>query len=123
MASSSLALLASSLLLILFIYKFIFLPIFRHPLRHIPSAHWFIPLFGDTWITWQRYQERNNRVTYGAHLKYGSVVRMGDNELSVNCVDNGIRTIYSGGWEKHVWYPQRFASYGYELAYQGATDD
>lgn len=29
---------------------------------------------------------------------------MGGNELSVNCVENGIKTIYAGGWEKHAWY-------------------
>ena len=94
------------------LYKFFIHPLLFHPLKHIPSAHWSIPIFGDTWITWQRYRERNNTVTYAAHRKYGTVVRMGANELSVNCVENGIRTVYAGGWEKHAWYPQRFGSYG-----------
>lgn len=40
---------------------------------------------------------------------------MGENELSVNCVENGLKTIYAGGWEKHAWYPQRFSSYGWVL--------
>jgi unspecific monooxygenase len=93
-------------------YKFLIHPVFFHPLRHIPSAHWSIPVFGDLWITYQRYLEKNNTVTYAAHVRHGSVVRMGANELSVNCVDNGIKTIYAGGWEKHAWYPQRFGSYG-----------
>ena len=105
-------LLALASLTLLAIYKYIVHPIFLHPLSHIPSAHWSIPVFGDVWITWQRYRDRNNAVTYAAHLKRGTVVRMGANELSVNCVENGIRTIYGGGWEKHAWYPQRFASYG-----------
>ena len=30
----------------------------------------------------------------------------------MNCVDNGIKTIYGQGWEKHAWYPNQFASYG-----------
>lgn len=99
-------------LLLLSIYKVVLHPLLYHPLRHIPSAHWSVPFFGDLWITYQRYRERNNAVTYAAHLKHGPVVRMGMNELSVNCVENGIRTIYAGGWEKHAWYPQRFGSYG-----------
>ncbi|KAK5451558.1 hypothetical protein LTS15_007818 [Exophiala xenobiotica] len=112
MAISVFPALAVTALTLLSLYKFIIHPLFFHPLRHIPPAHPSIPIFGDLWITYQRYCERNNAVTYAAHLKYGDVVRMGSNELSINCVDNGIRTIYTGGWEKHAWYPQRFGSYG-----------
>ncbi|KIX04208.1 uncharacterized protein Z518_07762 [Rhinocladiella mackenziei CBS 650.93] len=112
MAVPILPIVVVALLAVLSTYKFIIRPLFFHPLRNIPSAHWSIPIFGDIWITYQRYLEKNNAVTYAAHLKHGSVVRMGSNELSVNCVENGIRTIYAGGWEKHAWYPQRFGSYG-----------
>lgn len=112
MALPLLPLLGLSAIVLLGLYKFILHPLLIHPLRHIPSAHWSIPFFGDLWITYQRYMERNNAVTFAAHLKYGTVVRMGANELSVNCVENGIKTIYAGGWEKHAWYPQRFGSYG-----------
>ncbi|OAG34796.1 hypothetical protein AYO21_11052 [Fonsecaea monophora] len=112
MALPIFALLTLGSLALLALYRFILNPLLFHPLRHIPSAHWSIPIFGDAWITYQRYMERNNAVTYAAHLKHGSVVRMGANELSVNCVDNGIKTIYAGSWEKHAWYPQRFGSYG-----------
>lgn len=112
MAVFMLPLLAISTLVLLGLYNFILHPLLFHPLRHIPSAHWSIPFLGDVWITYQRFRERNNAVTYAAHLKHGSVVRMGANELSVNCVENGIKTIYAGGWEKHAWYPQRFGSYG-----------
>lgn len=108
---SSLVLLAGILA-----YKIIIEPIFLNPLRHIPSAHWSIPIFGDTWILYQRWRGRNNATTYNAHVKHGSVVRMGRLELSVNCVENGIRTIYGGGWEKHAWYPNQFASYGYVIS-------
>lgn len=93
-------------------YTAIIFPLFLHPLRHIPSAHWSIPLLGDCWILYQRWRSRNNAVTFGAHQKYGQVVRLGRNELSVNCVDNGIKTIYGQGWEKHAWYPNQFAGYG-----------
>ncbi|EXJ82453.1 hypothetical protein A1O3_06266 [Capronia epimyces CBS 606.96] len=112
MATPLFPLLALSAVAVLCLYKLIIHPLFFHPLRHIPSAHWSIPIFGDLWITYQRYVEKNNAVTYAAHVRHGSVVRMGANELSVNCVDDGIKTIYAGGWEKHAWYPQRFGSYG-----------
>ncbi|KIW62481.1 hypothetical protein PV04_10654 [Phialophora macrospora] len=112
MALTIFPLLAFSSLAVLCLYRFIVHPLLFHPLKHIPCAHWSIPIFGDLWITYQRYMERNNAVTYAAHLKHGTVVRMGANELSVNCVENGIKTIYAGGWEKHAWYPQRFGSYG-----------
>ena len=46
---------------------------------------------------------QNNRTVHAAHLKYGPVVRLAPYELSVNCVDAGIRTIYAGGFEKHDW--------------------
>ncbi len=112
MAVSIFPLLAFGFLVLFSLYRFILNPLLFHPLRGIPSAHWSIPIFGDLWITYQRYMERNNAVTYAAHLKHGTVVRMGANELSINCVEDGIKTIYAGGWEKHAWYPQRFGSYG-----------
>jgi hypothetical protein len=94
------------------VYTLIVFPLFLHPLRHIPSAHWSIPLFGDTWILYQRWRCRNNAITLAAHQRYGEVVRLGRNELSVNCVDHGIKTVYGQGWEKHAWYPRQFASHG-----------
>jgi hypothetical protein len=103
---------AAAILVAIAVYKLVLFPIFLHPLRHIPAAHWSIPLFGDTWILYRRWRSRNNATTYAAHLHHGEVVRLGNNELSVNCVDNGIKTIYGGGFEKHPWYPQQFASYG-----------
>ena len=39
------------------------------------------------------------------------MVRLGPNEISVNCVDGGIRTIYGGGYEKGDWYAV-FNNYG-----------
>ncbi|MCJ1342656.1 hypothetical protein MMC31_000843 [Peltigera leucophlebia] len=61
------------------------------------------------WNTSQHFNELNQRKP---GLKYGSIVRLGPNELSVNCVDNGIRTIYGGGFEKSHWYTNLFLNYG-----------
>ncbi|CAF9917960.1 MAG: hypothetical protein ALECFALPRED_000435 [Alectoria fallacina] len=43
--------------------------------------------------------------------KYGPVVRLAPNEISVNSVD-ALRTVYVGGFEKHRWYLDVFANYG-----------
>ena len=96
------------------IYSLLIHPFFLSPLRRIPSAHWSVslPHVGSLWILYQRFKCRNNAVTYRAHQQHGEIVRLGYNEISVNCVDNGIRTIYAGGWEKHEWYPRLFAGFG-----------
>lgn len=85
------------------IYKFIVYPSLISPLQQIPNAHWTAP-FSSAWILWIRYNSRENRVVHAAHVKYGPVVRLGPNEISVNTVDGGIRTIYGGGFEKGDWY-------------------
>ncbi|KAI4178626.1 MAG: hypothetical protein LQ346_007378 [Caloplaca aetnensis] len=46
-----------------------------------------------------------------AHLKYGPIVRLAPNEISINCVDGGLRTVYAGGFEKPYFYDQ-FDNYG-----------
>ena len=95
-------------------YQFSVYPYFISPLRHLPRAHWSVPIpyFGSCWILYQRYHSRNNAVTYQAHNKYGPIVRLGENEISVNCYEGGIKSIYAGGWEKHEWYPRQFANFG-----------
>ncbi|KAF5014341.1 hypothetical protein F66182_14706, partial [Fusarium sp. NRRL 66182] len=47
------------------------------------------------------------------HKKYGPVVRLGPHELSVNSID-GLRTIYTGGFEKTSWYRDIFVNFGTE---------
>ena len=106
---------ASALLILAYIgYYFLIYPFLLSPLRSLPRAHWSIPIpyFGSIWILFHRYQSRNNTVTHEAHLKHGPIVRLGDNEISVNCYEGGIKTIYAGGWEKHEWYPRQFANFG-----------
>jgi cytochrome P450 len=112
-SSSSLVPSLALLIIALFLtYKLLVHPIYLHPLRHIPPAHWSIPLFGSLWILRRRHLSLNNATTLAAHRQHGPVVRLGRNELSVSLVDAGIKTIYGGGFDKHPWYPQQFASYG-----------
>src|SRR5256885_12043969 len=93
------------------VYKFLIYPAFLSPLSKIPNAHPTAP-FSEAWILWIRYNMKNNRTTLAAHRTYGPIVRMAPNELSINCVEGGIRTIYAGSFEKHAWYPRLFSSYG-----------
>ncbi|EEH05962.1 conserved hypothetical protein [Histoplasma capsulatum G186AR] len=58
---------------------------------------------------------QGNRTIYKAHQKYGPIVRLEPSEISVNCVDGGIRTVYAGGFEKRDWYPRVFGAYGYHV--------
>ncbi|KAF3482888.1 cytochrome P450 3A6 [Arthroderma uncinatum] len=45
-------------------------------------------------------------------MKHGPIVRLGPSEISINCYEGGLRTVYTGGYEKHEWYPRLFGSFG-----------
>ena len=105
--------LASCAFLLFVIYRFIVYPTFSSPLSKIPNAHWTSP-FVPIWILWVRFCSKENRTLHAAHLKYGPVLRVAPNELSVNDV-SGVRTVYTGGFEKGQWY-SIFDNYGYVLA-------
>ncbi|KAL2075819.1 hypothetical protein VTL71DRAFT_762 [Oculimacula yallundae] len=91
------------------IYKFIIYPAFLSPLSRIPNVHWSAP-FLPLWILWTRFKVRENRDIHAAHQKYGPVIRLAPNELSVNGLA-GLRTVYGGGFEKGQWY-SIFDNYG-----------
>ena len=79
-------------------------------MSRIPSAHPTASI-SSFWILWIRHEFRENRTLEAAHARLGPVVRLGPNEISVNCVDGGLRTIYAGGFEKHQWYANLFDNY------------
>ena len=85
-------------------------PLFLSPLRHIPTAHSTCAV-SSAWITWTRFRRHENRSVFAAHRKHGPVLRLGPQELSINCVDDGIRTVYGGGFEKSDWY-NTFRNFG-----------
>lgn len=101
---------ALSLLFILGTYRYILHPVLISPLRKIPPAHWSAPI-SPIWILFTRRRRNENTTIYALHQRLGPLVRLGPNEISVNCVDGGIRTIYSGGYEKGDWYAV-FDNYG-----------
>lgn len=93
------------------IWTYLVYPAFLSPLSKIPNAH-FTSSFSPFWMLWKRYKAAEVRTIHEAHLKHGPIVRLGSNEISVNCVDDGIKTIYSGGFEKWHWYPNLMDNYG-----------
>jgi len=107
----SFSLIAVPLVLLYLIYKYFVYPAFLSPLSKIPNAH-FSSSFSPLWILLKRYEDEENRAIHAAHVKHGDVVRLGPNEVSVSCVDEGVRTIYSGGFEKWSWYPNQFDNFG-----------
>ena len=98
-------------LCVLLLYKFVIYPAFLSPLSKIPNAHWSAPV-SPAWMLWKRFRSLNNRTIHNAHAKLGPIVRLSPSEISINCVDGGIKTVYSGGFEKHEWYPRVFGSLG-----------
>ncbi|PYH93902.1 cytochrome P450 [Aspergillus ellipticus CBS 707.79] len=111
MAVSAVTAFAASLCILLLTYKTIIYPVFLSPLSKIPNAHWSAPI-SPAWIIWRRYRAQNNRTIQAAHENLGPIVRLSPSEISVNCVDKGIKSIYTGGFEKHEWYPRVFGSFG-----------
>ncbi|KAJ5579277.1 hypothetical protein N7450_008144 [Penicillium hetheringtonii] len=93
------------------IYKAIVYPSFISPLAKIPHAHWSVSI-SPFWMLWKRFRMQNNRTIQAAHEKLGPIVRLGPSEISINCVEGGIKSVYTGGFEKHEWYPRVFGSLG-----------
>ncbi|KFY35063.1 hypothetical protein V494_06232 [Pseudogymnoascus sp. VKM F-4513 (FW-928)] len=97
------------------VYKFIIYPSLISPLSKIPNAHWSAP-YAPFWILWVRFNARENRNVRSAHLKLGSVVRLGPNEISVGTIDGGVKTVFGGGFEKGDWYAA-FDNYGVQCTF------
>jgi hypothetical protein len=107
--SPSLLLLAAVVTFFVGAYHLVFYPAYRSPLGRVPAAHWSAP-FSQLWILLVRKNGRENRTLLEAHQRYGPVVRIGPNALSVDGHD-AIRTVYVGGFEKDRWYDV-FDNYG-----------
>ena len=94
------------------LYRYLVFPIFLSRLSKIPAAH---PICHVTslWLYYIRWADIENRTIQRLHEEKGPILRLGPNELSVNCYEEGIKTIYGGGFEKTEFYPRRFANYGF----------
>ncbi|PQE11015.1 cytochrome P450 monooxygenase protein [Rutstroemia sp. NJR-2017a BVV2] len=58
------------------------------------------------------HQGIEHLVRLAAHERLGPVIRVAPNEVSVNCIEDGVRTIYGGAFEKGEWYG-RLRNYGH----------
>jgi hypothetical protein len=99
------------LLLGVVFYRFVVFPLFLSPLSRVPNAHWSVP-FSPLWILYHRLKQNDTPTVHRMHGKLGPIIRLAPNELSVNCVEGGIRTIYGGGYDKGDWYANTFSNYG-----------
>ncbi|KAF2460675.1 putative cytochrome P450 monooxygenase [Lineolata rhizophorae] len=93
------------------LYKYILYPAFLSPLAAIPNAN-PTSAISPLWILWTRFKQRENVTVHSAHKRLGPIVRLGPNEIGVNCVKGGLLTVYAGGFEKSDWYPNLFCNYG-----------
>jgi unspecific monooxygenase len=94
-------------------YKFIIFPCFLSPLSKLPAAHPSAH-FSSLWILYHRLRQQDTPTVHDAHLRLGPIVRIAPNEVAINSVDEGIKTVYSGGFEKGPWYQIGFANYDLE---------
>ncbi|KAL5360564.1 cytochrome P450 [Aspergillus floccosus] len=109
MAFPSLFTTAALALLLALLYKYLVYPCFLSPLAKIPNAHWTSAV-SARWIEGKRAAGTEVLTIYDLHQKHGSVVRLGPNELTVNSIQ-GLKTIYTGAFEKHSWYSDFFINF------------
>jgi hypothetical protein len=80
-------------------------------LSAVPNAHFSAP-YSRFWLFFLKVTDSEHRAREKAHRHLGPVIRLAPNELSVNCMENGVQTIYSRDFEKGEWY-DGFVNYGY----------
>jgi len=68
-------------------------------LKDIPNAHFSVP-YSRLWLLLIKWNKLENRTRIHLHRRLGPVVRIGPREVSVNCIDDGVRTIYGGKFDK-----------------------
>lgn len=111
MALPLIPLLSLILLSVLVVYRYLIYPAFLSPLSKVPNAHWSAP-FSRLWILSYRRRELETPLVHSLHQRLGPLIRLAPDQISVNSVDGGIRTIYAGGYEKGDWYSNVFSNYG-----------
>lgn len=105
---SSVSILASVVLVVL-LYKYVLYPYFFSPLAKVPNAHFISPI-SSRWIDSHSAANTQVKAIAALHQKYGPVIRLGPNELSVNSL-HGLRVIYTGAFEKDAFYGDVFVNF------------
>lgn len=103
--------LAASLYMFHYVVQAIYNTIYS-PLTKIPYAH-RLARFTPLWILWNRFKGPENeiRVILYAHERYGRVVRLSPNEISVNSQISNVHHFHGIKVEKTHWYTG-FMNYG-----------
>ncbi|KAJ5265283.1 hypothetical protein N7524_006301 [Penicillium chrysogenum] len=94
------------------IYHHVINPYFLSPISSIPNAHFTSPL-SSHWIDRKRNTGTEVLAIYALHQNHGPIVRLGPKELSVNSL-HGLKTIYTGAFEKHAFYNNVFVNFNTE---------
>lgn len=93
-------------LVLLFISRLVYLT-YLSPLSAIPNAHFTSP-FSKLWLIYHKFQGGENRTRLAAHKRLGPVVRLGPNEISIDCMD-GVGVVFEDkAFNKTNWYPNGF---------------
>jgi hypothetical protein len=104
-------LISAAALFIALFYKYIIYPGFISPFAKVPRAH-FSVAFTSIWIRWKRPKGTTAIQTIlASHKNHGPIVRLSPDELSVASLD-GLRKIYTGGYDKTQEYEDEFMNYG-----------
>ena len=90
-------------------YQYLIYPAFISPLSKLPSAHTLCTI-SEKWLERKRKQQKESKTLYTAHQEHGPIVRIGSKEISVNSLA-GLRSIYTAGLEKGVFYSGKFENY------------
>ena len=96
----------------LLLLKYLQMAVFSQ-LSAVPNAHFLAP-YTKYWLKYLKVTGQEHHVRDAAHKRLGPVIRLGPNELSVNCIESGVSTVYGGGsgsWDKGAWY-RAFENYG-----------
>ncbi|CAD6446339.1 33155921-59ed-4708-986e-86a03f7298ff [Sclerotinia trifoliorum] len=81
------------------------------PLNAIPNAHITAP-FSRLWLLWIRARGVEFSTHLAAHRRLGPVIRIGPREISIDCIKDGVRTVYGGNWDKSSLY-DNFTQFGF----------
>ncbi|RAK92430.1 benzoate 4-monooxygenase cytochrome P450 [Aspergillus costaricaensis CBS 115574] len=88
-------------------------------LKDIPNAHFSAP-YSRLWLLSLRWRNLENRTRIQLHRRLGPVIRIGPRDVSVNCIDDGVRTIYSSKFDKdESFYHELFDQVGYMVTMTG----
>lgn len=87
---------------------FVIYPLYFHPLSKIPGPK--ICALTKYYILYKTWNEERNRFVQSLHEQYGSIVRIGPNEIDIND-SSYMKDIYIGDFDKSSFYSQ-FVNYG-----------